>query len=214
MVTYNSNYAWMDTETTHLDPNHADVIDVAIIVTDPQLNILSEFKQRILPTDDGLVKAQLEALKVNQYSKETWVKTGALQGSAEIWKTVKSLTDGATIANQNAPFDMAMVTTQMQRFRLKPNWQRRCLDITAYSIMLMRALGIKNEKGHDSASLPGVYKAIGGPEMPEHEAYYDVKRAIFVYSIFLNEMAPVLKRMKENGRYIFNQEILDTFFKK
>jgi oligoribonuclease (3'-5' exoribonuclease) len=181
-------YAWLDTETTGLDPHapsYHRVIEIAVVLTDPELNELKSFETKVLLSAADFANASAEALTVNGYTPEEW--KDAQPHSRELWGTIHEMLKGKTIAGQNTPFDSKFVAAEMQRFGLKPAWHRRAFDTTTLAQYVMRAFNVRDKRGQLTASLVPVYAALGGPKLPEHRAMADVRRAQYLYRIFKDQ---------------------------
>ena len=59
-----TNMVWMDLEMTGLDPHKERIIEVALIVTDKNLNQLDEPIQYVIHQDDALLQAMDEWLSL------------------------------------------------------------------------------------------------------------------------------------------------------
>lgn len=181
--------AWVDTETTGLYPNSANVIDLAVVITDQDANVLDSYETKLKLTNAARAAAKVpdsdtaKALAVNGYSDEEW--KDAAESDRVVWQKVYQMTAKRTFGGQNTPFDAGFLTAEMGRFGIKPRWVRRLLDTTSYAIIVMNDLGIKDPKsGFPSANLQLIYEALGGPELPAHRAMGDVQRCIYLYKYF------------------------------
>lgn len=176
---------WIDTETSGLKPNTHPfhrVIEIAVSVTDVDLNIIEEFETKIRLSAVDRANASPKALEVNHYTDEEWAD--AVEPSRSLWQKVLSMTKDRAFAGQNPKFDEQFLVAELQRFGLASNWMRRLYDTTTLAHHIMWAHDVKGDNGQLTASLVPVYKALGAPELPEHRAMADVKRAQYLYRIF------------------------------
>lgn len=176
---------WLDTETTGLTPNahpYHRIIEIGISVTDLDLNVIEEFETKIQLSPADRATASPEALRVNQYSDEEWA--GAPLPNRDLWDRVDRLTAKRPIAGQNPTFDTGFLRAEFQRFGITPRWHRRLYDTTTLAHHVMWTHDVRDARGQSTASLVPVYKALGGPELPEHRAMADVRRAQYLYRIF------------------------------
>jgi len=67
-----NNLVWMDLEMTGLDPDRDRVIEVAIVVTDSQLNTLVEAPVLVVHQDDAVLDA------MDQWNKSTHARSGLI----------------------------------------------------------------------------------------------------------------------------------------
>ncbi len=97
----------VDTETTGLEPNYHEVIEVAAIICDKYLNIVDKTSFRIKP--QHLERAAKRALEINGYDPMTWNPDFSTHGEAYLYLNdfVKRNTGGEdiTLFGQNIKFD-------------------------------------------------------------------------------------------------------------
>ena len=183
MSKIDTQLAWVDTETSGLEPDKDRIIEIAIVVTDGDLNEIETFEQKIRLSPTDRLAASPKALEVNGYNDADWAE--APLPSKEIWERVYQLTNRRLLAGQNVTqFDAKFIAAEMMRFGIRPGWDRRMADTMEDSIRIMYALGVRHPKGYPTAGLEFVYDALGGPSMPAHRAMADVRRAMFVYKYF------------------------------
>jgi DNA polymerase-3 subunit epsilon len=195
-ATTSTRLAWLDTETTGLEPSQgARVIDICVIVTDAHLATLDEFETQIKLTPIDRAAAHPKALAVNGYTDADWAN--APDNSVAIWKRVQEMTKDAVVYGQNPDFDRKFIAAEMNRFGLKPLWDRRLGDTQLLSLRLMHVLNLPNAK------LETAYNALGGPAMTAHRARPDVLRAMYLYRKMLVEtdgLSPVRVEVAEKVR--------------
>ena len=68
MTKNNNNLVWLDMEMTGLDPVNDKIIEIAVIVTDPNLEILSEAPVFVIKQDNSLLQ-NMDAWNTNTHSK-------------------------------------------------------------------------------------------------------------------------------------------------
>ena len=68
MTKNNNNLVWLDMEMTGLNPVNDKIIEIAVIVTDPNLEILSEAPVFVIKQDDLLLQ-NMDAWNTNTHSK-------------------------------------------------------------------------------------------------------------------------------------------------
>ena len=68
MTKNNNNLVWLDIEMTGLDPVNDKIIEIAVIVTDPNLEILSEAPVFVIKQDNSLLQ-NMDAWNTNTHSK-------------------------------------------------------------------------------------------------------------------------------------------------
>ena len=68
MTKNNNNLVWLDMEMTGLDPVNDKIIEIAVIITDPNLEILSEAPVFVIKQDNSLLQ-NMDAWNTNTHSK-------------------------------------------------------------------------------------------------------------------------------------------------
>jgi DNA polymerase III subunit epsilon len=102
------NLAFVDTETTGLDPERHEIIQIGCVVVSQHTNangtqdftIIDEFELKVKP--EHIETAEKVALRVNGYRPEDWVFAYSLKEAMQIY-TKK--TEGAIMVGHNLPFD-------------------------------------------------------------------------------------------------------------
>ncbi|MEK7477748.1 MAG: 3'-5' exonuclease, partial [Patescibacteria group bacterium] len=103
-----SNLAFIDLETTGLDPVKHEIIEIGCILArqvgregqGPAIEVIEEFDLRVKP--EHLETSDPESLRINGYNEMDWLFAVDL-GSA--MKAVSDKTDGAILVAQNVAFD-------------------------------------------------------------------------------------------------------------
>ena len=183
----NMRLCFLDTETSGLTPDDGSlpeyrVIEISFVVTDPwpSMKIHGECHTKLRLSAEDLAKASPEALAVNGYSEEAWAD--AEDSSVDFWYKVHQVTAGTILVCQNVPFDRSFVYAEMKRHALKPQWQRRCIEMMTHCERLARERNILDpKKGELTWGLAQVYEAMGFPKLPEHSARPDVLRMMVIY---------------------------------
>jgi DNA polymerase III epsilon subunit-like protein len=129
--------AFVDTETTHLDPRYGDVWEIAVIRRRED-GTDSEFVWQVRP---DLTTADPEALKIGRYEErfavpEGWdaiefVPSGPPFRSLipEMLFDLQEALSGAVVIGSNPGFDIAFLTKLLQAHGRKLPWHYRPLDI-------------------------------------------------------------------------------------
>jgi oligoribonuclease len=82
MTKNNNNLVWLDMEMTGLDPVNDKIIEIAVIVTDPNLEILSEAPVFVIKQDDSLLK-NMDVWNTNTHSKSGLIEKIKLSTTTE-----------------------------------------------------------------------------------------------------------------------------------
>lgn len=103
--------AYLDTETTGLDPSIAEILEIAVIRENID-GTVQRFHSLVKP--ERLEDAQPKALEVNGYTADPskWDQAPTL---AEIGGDIVNILEGCIMVGQNVSFDEAMIKANLQR---------------------------------------------------------------------------------------------------
>jgi len=162
---------WVDTETTGLDDNFADIIEIAIIRVelDGTEEVLHLFIKMERPEN-----AHPRALEVNGYTDEKWAANGALE-PAEAWQMIheSGLFNEAIVAGQNVKFDVGFINASFKRHGIKTRVDYHIYDTCSLSLEHLRPW-------MESISLVPTCVALGIPVTDAHTALADTRMAMAV----------------------------------
>lgn len=174
------NLAFLDVETTGLDPQKHEVIQVGVVIAKqiprsgnmgPMLEIVDEFEIKIKP--ERIEDAEEEALRVNGYDESEWMFAPDLKNAMEF--LAKKL-EGSIQVSHNLTFDAAFIEKSFERAGLENTMARYKLDTISIAFArlynrpdvkfslkyLCDLFQIKNENAHtalaDAKALYHVYK--------------------------------------------------------
>lgn len=122
---------FVDIETTGLDADKHEIIEVATILTsfDGQ-TVVDRWEQKVLA--ERPQEAELQALLINGYSEDQWIKAGAVS-QATLATAIEPRLENATFVGQNVSFDEGFLRALFRRFNLKPNWDYHKVDTAVLS---------------------------------------------------------------------------------
>ncbi|MCI0542784.1 3'-5' exonuclease [bacterium] len=116
------NLAFIDVETTGLDPLRHEIIELAVVLAaqreqalkGPRLELLGEYDWKIKP--ERLDIADREALRVNGYSPEKWRDAIPLP---QVMQEFSAKTKSAAFVAHNVVFDFAFVENAFKKTGVK-----------------------------------------------------------------------------------------------
>lgn len=79
----NSNLIWIDLEMTGLNPEHDKILEIALIITNPQLEILAEGPHYVIYQPDEVLDT------MNDWCKENHAKSGLIEAVKKSTTTLK-----------------------------------------------------------------------------------------------------------------------------
>ena len=166
--------AFVDLETTGLDPNKHEIIEAAIILSRADGSTY-EWQSKIKPKD--IASADPVALKVNGYIPEEWDKAPLLE---EVSSEITSLLEGTMPVAHNAHFDRSFLETHLGVDTLPHRW----LDTISIAHVVM--------PNRDRYSLASLCDAFGIDNSGAHTALVDARRCLRLYESLMNKQKEIL----------------------
>ena len=109
------NLAFIDIETTGLDPEIQEIIEIGGVVVTPDLKVVHEFEIKVKP--ENLAAAQPEALRINRFDPAQWVFALSLP---EAMKLFSEKTKDCIMVAQNVAFDYSFLQKAFSKTKV-PN---------------------------------------------------------------------------------------------
>lgn len=165
---------WVDVETTGLDAEHNEVIEIAIIRIEPDGQETEYHRKLKMERPEN---AHPKALKVNGYTEEAWF--GA-KTQSEVWNEIVrfGFFKDAIVAGQNVRFDTGFITASLNRHvENPPRIDYHLLDTCVLALHYLTQYGIS------SVSLVPTCEFLGIPTDGAHTALADVRMAIEVNNV-------------------------------
>lgn len=163
-----------DLETTGLDPERQEIIEIGAVKVSHDLNSeIEEFHAKIKP--QHIETAMPEALQVNGYSDELWADAGPL---SEVLPDFLKFINGSMLAAYNNTLDMRFLLSNVAREKLAMTSGYHYIDI--FSIAYEHVVG---RQGKDEMlRLSDMCAYFGIPTPPEpHQALDDAHAALNVW---------------------------------
>lgn len=163
--------AFVDLETTGLDPSRHDILEIAVLRVDARsLEVLAQRDTLVAP--ERLEDAQPEALSVCGFSKAAWTNAVSLR---EALLAIAPLLEGALIAGHNVGFDWAFLEAGFHRAGLTlPRVDYHRLDTASLAWPLVASGELS------SLSLDGLATLLGIDRPRPHRALADARCALEV----------------------------------
>lgn len=148
MTTKHTPLAFVDTETTHLDPRHGDAWEIAVIRRRED-GVDTEYLWQVRP---DLTTADPESLSIGRFHERFAVPDGwdavefSPSGPPMRWKLPEMLFDlqealsGAVLVGSNPGFDVAFLSKLLWAHGRKLPWHYRPVDIATLAAGYMWAL--------------------------------------------------------------------------
>ncbi len=170
--------AFIDLETTGLNPAKHEILEVGVIVADPRtLEIRGMLDVRVRP--GRIEDADPVALGINGWSAEAWKDAVPLDIAMV---RIKPLLEGALLAGHNVAFDRGFLDAAWRSTGVVPPKMDHLLLDTATLAWPLLALGLV-----ESLSLDPVCRQLGIDVTNPHRALPDARRSLEVARCLLPE---------------------------
>lgn len=158
--------AFIDLETTGLDPDRHEILEVAVIRVDAkELHPLDEVECRVRPV--RIAEADPTALDLGGYSPQAWANAPSL---AEAMERIAPLLEGTILAGHNVAFDRGFLESAWQAVGSRPEgMDYHLLDTATLAWPLWSAGAIVR------LSLDEVCECLGITREPAHRAVTDAR---------------------------------------
>ena len=178
------NLAFIDIETTGLDPLKHEIIEFGCILAKqlpqvgrgPKLELIEEFEFKIKP--EHLEMADPQALRINGYNEADWLFAGELK---QVLKTVAEKTEGAIMVAQNVTFDWSFLDAGFKKTGIENKMHYPKLDLL--SIAFAR---LYNDEKAQYFNLKSLTELCGLSNERAHTALADTRVTYEIYKKLLN----------------------------
>jgi DNA polymerase III epsilon subunit-like protein len=171
--------AFIDTETTGLDPKTSVMLEFAAIVVENGIEAV-RYETKIKPTTEELALAHPKALEVNGYTDEAWVDAPTIEKVAPY---IGAVLDGCVLVGHNVAFDETMLKAHLNAYGIEEDIPYHKIDTITLAYEHLTPLGLK------SASLDRVRDFLGWSKDGAHTAMKDVEDAKRLFDL-LWQMTP------------------------
>ena len=157
--------AFVDVETTGLNPAVHEIIEISIIKVCPRKGI-TNYTSKISPIH--LEYASKEALQINGYNSKDW--KGAPDAEIVMSKVSEMLV-GCILVGHNVRFDEEFIFETCFRYGIKTRYDRRMIDTVTLALEHLHNL--------ESVSMDSIREYFGWPS--GHRARIDVMQTYLLY---------------------------------
>lgn len=168
---------FIDLETTGVDPEKHEIIEIAWILVDGQsFEVLSEFVAKVKPEHPET--ANPKALEITGYSEEEWGNAGLLK---EALGKIIQLAPQGMLVGWNIYFDWSFLEKGFKKFNFVSQFDYHMIDVMviAYSKLHskpeIRELGLKK------------IATYFGIEFQEHHALEDIRATYQIFKKLMQE---------------------------
>lgn len=163
--------AFIDTETTGLDPDLNDVIEFAVIRVTPEGGE-KRWQTKIKP--ENIETAHPKALEVNGYTEEKWADAPSM---ADAGPTIVEILRNSVLVGHNVSFDEAMLKANLKRAGVSGRIPYHKVDTVTLAYEHLVPYGL------ESLSLDNIRKFLGWSLEGAHTAMQDVEDARKLYHL-------------------------------
>ena len=167
--------AWVDTETTGLNADIQEVIDVAVVfdrdvaerfhiphLTFPDGADYAYYSSKVKPERMDL--AEPKALEINGYTAEAWADAPS---AASVVQVLQVLFKDVVLAGHNVPFDKGFLESMIQRTGSRFRFGHHLVDTTTLAYARLVPAGL------EKLSLDSIRNFLGWPKAGGHAALFD-----------------------------------------
>ena len=170
-----------DVETTGLEPNNHEIIDVGLVVLDQNtLDVIHVFESKVKPHHPET--GTKEAFAINGYDESQWREAPEL---VDVMKFYSRLTKDAIFAAHNMTFDWSFIKDEFQATGVENSMDYHRIDLVTMALEILRYSGLQRFNMNEVAKFLGItpepmpHTGINGA-MTEYEIY---KRLRLIQSI-------------------------------
>ncbi len=171
--------AFVDIETTGLDPEIGEIIELGIVVAklkDGVLTVTDELDLKIAPKH--IETADPVALRVNGYDPADWIFAVSIE---EALKIFSEKTKGAVFVAHNVTFDYGFIDTNLKRYSVENNMHYHKLDTISLAFGVLH-----NNDDIGKLSLRALCEKYGIENKKAHSAFADAYATYEVFKKLLN----------------------------
>ncbi|MGX1515040.1 3'-5' exonuclease [Streptomyces collinus] len=151
--------AFVDTETTGLDPFLHDPWEIAVI-----LRVDGQDEEHVLRIRPDISNADPAALDINRYFERVSAADWVWDDREAAARRLHALLDGAVIVGSNPAFDAEMITHLLGRYFDQPRpWHYRTIDVVTLAAGSLYGRAAERARRGVAAWFPRIATALGWP---------------------------------------------------
>lgn len=165
----------LDIETTGLDPDKHEIIEIGCLVVDPQtLEVIAEYSSKVQPKH--LETADPQALEINKFSLEAWKEAKPL---GEVMREFNMFAPGGVPAGFNVSFDRGFIEKAAREEEVELTIDYHWVDVM--SLVYEGLFSDKRFEGLEKLGLTHVCEVLGISHREAHTAMGDARATLEVY---------------------------------
>jgi len=171
--------AFIDVETTGLDSDTAEIIELGVVIAklkDGELVVTDQMDLKIRP--EHLETAEPAALRINGYNEADWLFAVSLQ---DAMKSFAEKTEGAIFVAHNLIFDYAFIDRAFKNTGIENKMHYHKLDTIAIAFAVLF-----NNDDMNKFSLKALTEYYGIENKKAHSAFADAYATYEVFKKLLN----------------------------
>jgi len=169
----NTTLAFVDLETTGLDPFRNEILEIGVVLYRPETDTHTEWSVKVKP--ERIEDAHPKALEINGYTEKAWTKAVTIEHALK--ELNKKCGPNATFLAYNATFDWSFLEVASARtgIALPFQYHRLCVMSMARKLLRLPSYTLKNVCEHlQIPPEPSVHRALNGARNA-YEVYLKLK---------------------------------------
>jgi DNA polymerase-3 subunit epsilon len=178
-MTLSQPLAFVDIETTGLDRDDFEIIELGVVIAkmkDNELVVIDEIDIKIIPKH--IETADPVALRVNGYDEADWLFAVSIE---EALKLFVEKTAGAIFVAHNITFDYGFIESNLKRYGIESKMHYHKLDTIALAFGVLQ-----NNDDMGRLSLRALCEKYGIENKKAHSAFADAYATYEVFKKLLN----------------------------
>lgn len=177
--------AFIDIETTGLDPDRHDVWDIGLVLAEDHTDLDNVYRMQWYVRPD-LGAADPGALRVNRYYQRTKGFTrDNWSAPSSVATTLARLTEGAYMAGMNVDFDVDFLEKFLRKHDACPAWEYKPIELESMMLGMLceynRAADFVTSMFPFKSTTLSMFIGVNAEEFDRHTAFGDAEWAYTVF---------------------------------